>query len=1332
MASTETGCQQTPSSSRYSNGASSSAASVQQRQIIKTPRVINQFYKLVSDPQLKGGRKQLYRTLGKVISTNPEDEKYNWKPTDGHYDRRHRKNRDPPEVVIPIFKIDANYVTTPPQREVCISGLNDNINEEFLTKTANKIGELLKVHVYYHPDTQKYLGIALLIFRRPSSALQFCQEFHGKSLMGNVLTCLLDPWAALVSQKFETSTSQPCPIPHHLRDMEENRLMRLREEMLTQQSPQDFREDDQKSEPMELETGSMDSPKSPLLSSFQQEDPRSLPFEPSPSKAVADHRINNFSHQQGSQRVTPPSERLADDRPNSRIHQLPPSISLPTAMPPKAPLSPHHYPTKEELPQLNSSRVLFEEASSKQQKKDSGRKRKRHNRHSSSSPSLNEEKKEEIWRVKRKYIKREEERTEIVSRVTITKKKTVKRSLSPVVPGAEAVSDSSSSSSSDEDQLHRGLKTLLDDKRWFKRKERSREDTSEHARGTHHWTSSDSESDEANNKRRNRGKKNSKRPKNRADSSRERASSRSRGYSRQDHARILDPSPNTSVVCFLPSQTTFDVSSLPLPPGPPPPYSAIQQIPPASKPDERVPSVVFPRVPYVPVPLHMVDFSVPPPTLNGVIPQRPPPPESVTDAPKVYQRIEEIAGRSYVDETLPPPSKPKESLSERLSSLFKLDIASTSISNSPEPPVTPVKPKVHESPSKPLLQVKEEPTKRGNYKDSYAIDLNKVKPPVEREEKPNEMIIAMATGDALSKAANDLVIAVHRDLMKMFEKISADVFNESLTRKRQEMVERNKQKALESLRATIGSEDKDKNESLLSAYISPVKLQNNDFSMPKMPSFRMKKVSQDFEEPAPTLPHSSSTSSRDNDSDSVTTKADEDYNSDLTQVDSESESIDSSTASSCFTKSKASPLPESEELKRDAKLATLARILHEKDLTRSPASIADEETTEMGLLVVKETDDDTCSRPSSTTSAPTKKKNAKATRLEKELNALLPPAVNKKDLRAETPEAQRPKKIQKKFTKRTLETERQITENLVLLDTEDQEYLRKSLALKQAEREEPKNFSEFGEHHYRASTSQDYYVPFVPCETVATPRILDVPTKINGLELHYDDRTLAGVRPVDEGCAKIRPYQKLTIKEKRSLIRRPDGISDLRMDISQQDEIAMRHQALMSREQKQLARKLLADTNSELFKANQLRYRKKMIKFARSKIHGWGLYAMETIAPDDMIVEYIGQKIRSSVCEEREVAYQKRGMGDSYLFRVDENEVIDATQKGNVARFINHSCSPNCYARVVTVDGDKRIVIYSKGLINKGDEITYDYKFPIEDNKQECLCGAPNCRGTLN
>lgn len=60
------------------------------------------------------------------------------------------------------------------------------------------------------------------------------------------------------------------------------------------------------------------------------------------------------------------------------------------------------------------------------------------------------------------------------------------------------------------------------------------------------------------------------------------------------------------------------------------------------------------------------------------------------------------------------------------------------------------------------------------------------------------------------------------------------------------------------------------------------------------------------------------------------------------------------------------------------------------------------------------------------------------------------------------------------------------------------------------------------------------------------------------------------------------------------------------------------------------------------------------------------------------------------------------------------------------------SFQPNCYAKVITVESQKKIVIYSRQPINVNEEITYDYKFPIEDVKIPCLCGAENCRGTLN
>lgn len=69
---------------------------------------------------------------------------------------------------------------------------------------------------------------------------------------------------------------------------------------------------------------------------------------------------------------------------------------------------------------------------------------------------------------------------------------------------------------------------------------------------------------------------------------------------------------------------------------------------------------------------------------------------------------------------------------------------------------------------------------------------------------------------------------------------------------------------------------------------------------------------------------------------------------------------------------------------------------------------------------------------------------------------------------------------------------------------------------------------------------------------------------------------------------------------------------------------------------------------------------------------------------------------------------------------------------GNFARFINHSCQPNCYAKVLMAQGTNRIVIYSKKFIHSGEEITYDYKFPEEDEKIPCFCNRPNCRGYLN
>ncbi|QSL65558.1 hypothetical protein MERGE_002871 [Pneumocystis wakefieldiae] len=160
--------------------------------------------------------------------------------------------------------------------------------------------------------------------------------------------------------------------------------------------------------------------------------------------------------------------------------------------------------------------------------------------------------------------------------------------------------------------------------------------------------------------------------------------------------------------------------------------------------------------------------------------------------------------------------------------------------------------------------------------------------------------------------------------------------------------------------------------------------------------------------------------------------------------------------------------------------------------------------------------------------------------------------------------------------------------------------------------------------------------------------------------------------------------------------------------------------------------KKISSSETDILRFNALKVRKKQLKFSKSPIHNWGLYAMEHIDMGDMVIEYVGEIVRQTVADIRERQYQRQGIGSSYLFRIDDDTVVDATKKGNIARFINHSCDPSCTAKIIRVEGEKKIVIYAHRDIEKGEEITYDYKFPIEDVKIPCLCGAKVCRGTLN
>jgi SET domain len=142
--------------------------------------------------------------------------------------------------------------------------------------------------------------------------------------------------------------------------------------------------------------------------------------------------------------------------------------------------------------------------------------------------------------------------------------------------------------------------------------------------------------------------------------------------------------------------------------------------------------------------------------------------------------------------------------------------------------------------------------------------------------------------------------------------------------------------------------------------------------------------------------------------------------------------------------------------------------------------------------------------------------------------------------------------------------------------------------------------------------------------------------------------------------------------------------------------------------------KALADRN--LF---QVKYRhmkvtpiEQRLVARRSHIHGWGLFTKLDISKHDPVVEYMGEIIRQPIADRREKAYELSGEGSCFMFRLDMKRIIDATKIGCMARFMNHSCQPNAYAKIMSVDADgggqeKKIIVFANRDIATGEEITY-------------------------
>ncbi|CAI4210445.1 unnamed protein product [Parascedosporium putredinis] len=337
--------------------------------------------------------------------------------------------------------------------------------------------------------------------------------------------------------------------------------------------------------------------------------------------------------------------------------------------------------------------------------------------------------------------------------------------------------------------------------------------------------------------------------------------------------------------------------------------------------------------------------------------------------------------------------------------------------------------------------------------------------------------------------------------------------------------------------------------------------------------------------------------------------------------------------------------------------------------------------------------------------------------------------------RSETPAPVGAKAVKKKVPKAKKKTKKQLLE--------EQEALRKLQEPEVAEikEEAPAEDIAFGEEKAKAkpSKAREQALPDENLYPTKPKAALELPDNF-ALEISAFEQLSLGAKDSPDiarliegyyvrnptGCARTDGIKKILNSEKSKYL--PHHIKvqkareerEARVKSDGKDAVTTAAEAAKIAAEKLLAkgnsranrannRRFVADLNdqkktlgqdSDVFKFNQLKKRKKPVKFARSAIHNWGLYAMENIPKDDMIIEYVGEEVRQQIAEIRE-----------------------------------NSCMPNCTAKIIKVDGSKRIVIYALRDIALNEELTYDYKFEREIGSLDripCLCGTAACKGFLN
>jgi len=147
---------------------------------------------------------------------------------------------------------------------------------------------------------------------------------------------------------------------------------------------------------------------------------------------------------------------------------------------------------------------------------------------------------------------------------------------------------------------------------------------------------------------------------------------------------------------------------------------------------------------------------------------------------------------------------------------------------------------------------------------------------------------------------------------------------------------------------------------------------------------------------------------------------------------------------------------------------------------------------------------------------------------------------------------------------------------------------------------------------------------------------------------------------------------------------------------------------------------------------------KASIQVQDSTIHGKGVFAQTNIKKGDCIIEYKGERISWKTALKRH-PHDPLQPNHTFYFSITNGKVIDGKVKGNDAKWINHSCAPNCIANEV-IDKKERlhVFLFAKKNIKMGEELFYDYSLDVEGKRTKavkddylCRCGSKKCRGTM-